>query len=1504
MDSNNKNKLVSQLFKTKISEYLQIKEGSSLIPVIRKNLKKDGGNPDSPENILKYRFYASISKILSSYNADGLTISEIIKKIILDSKASGIEDLFEELPDMIKIVYSPDFKIDLGNGKSYNLKDKHKDDKLKKIDELFIKKEMPKTSKKKGNKYKHKNSYGLYDKSQNSKINQNPYYDIDELVPGAINTYSEGGTNITEILINQKNNDNYIKSSKFNPSFGFIMVNDPSLRVGSKNSLELSAFLNLINTIELSKCQPFFNINFILPGSVENMSGNIFKTASITQFLDGTPIYEKDTTETYNTLSANFERRVNNSTTKQNAVSTNISLFTMPQTINNFDEDFIGSEDDIVKRVSQKYTRNNPIHDAAKPFLTVKNFSVDIAPTQGLMSFKTGKLSLVLHDKTRMTDIAPFIKPDLFGSFGAEIAIEYGWFHPEDDGSNVLANLFNESRILEKFIITNSSFSIDNTGQVNIDLSIAMRGPIDIRSITLKGKKNKTINSAKFNAAITKYQELKTAYSTRLQVDFEESYTSYLRDAAVSFESSGNSDVLKNPKLIVKNIKKAKRKIKNLKNLKSNQSMMFFLYDTLATLNKAGGSLIIQNPFNVKFTSTDTIENDTGTMKKFTDDPFIAASSGTSNIKHSTAHSTLLTALIEVIEEFNKSYIAKVDANNKQDQTIANSILNFDKKEDPFYNKDWLKKYTKFSNIRNNRYTVKERVPVGYTNASTPQSNKSKGSKEGYTDYITFGSFLTSLIGSRLVVNRGFNEVQIVSYTANGKCGLMSNLNIASFLLRKKELSDFIIELFKGGVELTLESIITQVINKFIISRKQICYGISDLYKYNSAGNVVNLSDSEKKQQQNLEETLRKIYGTIADIDPRQFKQEVDINEFVMPKIKATFDTLTDRNDLSKTICRISIFDRNDDPFRSLNRIMSKLGNQEIEDAALKINKKMFDLKIKSPKSSEKSEQKFYDESWQIIQDLIDKGIIVEQPKKSGKYRIKSFFNKGSFKNEIKRIMPSIVYGSQNSAVLDASVTTVNEAKLNTVYITRSDRNNENSDLNENFMASVKFQQDLPLKILPSQASVTLFGCPFVNFAQYMFLDFHTGTTIDNKYAVTGIKHDISPGKFTTSLTLSFGDSYSKYENIAHTFTKIARKRTGKQQEVKVDKTNKTKTIEIKDYRKSKIITDTYPAKELVFEKVSTINNKSVDFKFDIYNYFEDQLETVSVQNTNDTIIYKFNLFINKNFFAASGNQIAGYNIIIDIDLNKFKRSAAEDYVEKISNNITDPELRKLAKLNNLLIQDGKFQVDKLIPVGLLNIFNKNNNSITTLNKKQKIKKQQNDLKTEFDEFKMYNEENFSNNDLKIADEAEINQILLDFKNNFLLEFVKNYIVFELKAQISAKETSGNIEYSAKDKSIRLSLKNKSKLATFLNDKSNIDDLKKAIQKPDVQRIGSSPKNSIKKNISKLKKGIIEKFEFNEQGLCLKYVSDYKKKPIFDEKIYKYEDMPFIKALLEALQNK
>ena len=49
---------------------------------------------------------------------------------------------------------------------------------------------------------------------------------------------------------------------------------------------------------------------------------------------------------------------------------------------------------------------------------------------------------------------------------------------------------------------------------------------------------------------------------------------------------------------------------------------------------------------------------------------------------------------------------------------------------------------------------------------------------------------------------------------------------------------------------------------------------------------------------------------------------------------------------------------------------------------------------------------------------------------------------------------------------------------------------------------------------------------------QNFFIDFQTGTTLDNIYYVTGLTHTIESGKFTSQITFAANDAYQRYNNL------------------------------------------------------------------------------------------------------------------------------------------------------------------------------------------------------------------------------------------------------------------------------------------------------------------------------------------------------------------------------------
>jgi hypothetical protein len=79
----------------------------------------------------------------------------------------------------------------------------------------------------------------------------------------------------------------------------------------------------------------------------------------------------------------------------------------------------------------------------------------------------------------------------------------------------------------------------------------------------------------------------------------------------------------------------------------------------------------------------------------------------------------------------------------------------------------------------------------------------------------------------------------------------------------------------------------------------------------------------------------------------------------------------------------------------------------------------------------------------------------------------------------------------------------------------------------------------MPFFVQPAQMSMTTMGCPLLSYAQQFFVDFGTGTTIDNTYGIKSISHSIEKGKFMSSIELTPIDSYGVYRDIRNQLDEI-----------------------------------------------------------------------------------------------------------------------------------------------------------------------------------------------------------------------------------------------------------------------------------------------------------------------------------------------------------------------------
>ena len=871
--------------------------------------------------------------------------------------------------------------------------------------------------------------------------------------------------------------------TKNNPSYSCIMINNPDIKVGSRNSLELATFFNSVSNLEFSRAYPFFNAEFVIPNYSKQDMNSVMRAGSINQFINGS-LEKSKTTSNYRSMEGvKVEREDEKSEGK--IIKTNMALFTTPQTLVNLNEE-TGHSSNILS--SNKSLRLTSIKDSTQPFMTLKNLSINVSPTKGFMSFKTGKLSLVLHDRSRLPDIAPFVKHDLFGSFGSEIVLEYGWSHLDEDNPslNPLGAFLGNSKVKEVYMITNSSFSMDKSGMVNIDLSISMKGASLLRNTEINFIAENRIKSQSLKSLIARIescrQSLKiTNYETGI-----------------------------------------------LSRLKSDN-----ILDPVSQIDKAVAIDLSQFISNYNFLDLENMTNFYELVGEADADVFTVEITGDNGLLDSE-----------------DKYLSLIfgdrlqDANNKKELEINCDYTASEIRDhiDDILNA--FKDLKAIAGIILDQDAVEPEIEasllesiVGGIDFIDPFFPTRKNFYEGLKDpakYVTFGSILNSLIQTHVLnkTPQDFDEIQTIFYAANEFAAGMKRKNLATFLIPKKELKDFIKKEIKNearennnkagkGIKvLTVESLIAQIINKFIVTKNNPMFGLSELYKLDENQSVVAANEDKEIQKDSVERKLHDIYYPGVS-----FEAKNDIT-FKIPSIRMTFDSLNSdsiNSRKAKTILRISIYDQNDTPFESISNILQKLYTEDFKKSIDSIAR----IKNKYGNTGSKT---LYDKKIDAeMKILVEKEFVTV---KNNKYtfdplnNIQSAKFKSSIKSFYKELFPSLTFGTQHTAILSANVSTINDNKLASVYITNSDRNNQ-SELNS------RIKPDLPLRVLPTQATIETFGCPWINFGQFIFLDFDTGTTIDNKYAVTGITHNFSPGNFKTSLTLSYGDVYGQYEAAA-----------------------------------------------------------------------------------------------------------------------------------------------------------------------------------------------------------------------------------------------------------------------------------------------------------------------------------------------------------------------------------
>lgn len=275
-------------------------------------------------------------------------------------------------------------------------------------------------------------------------------------------------------------NRNPKNPTKLEPTLSAFQINSVLALPTSKNTNGICLYLNGVPSLELARSVPYLDIKFLFGRDPYRISDGRLQTNSLLRAIEGAISVNGNrvlqTLAEANTVSGSAE----GSRSQLGVTSVaGMEMFLQPQLLVNGNEFF------------NPQTRAVPVLDPFRPLLTFKDFSVEVAQAAGMASYKTAKLGFVLHDRSRMTEVAEFLKPDLYGA--TELLIEYGWSHPDaayGNGTNVIMEnpygvLINGMRVKEKYGIRNIQAAFDDSGQVGITLDLFMKGADELRSVQI-----------------------------------------------------------------------------------------------------------------------------------------------------------------------------------------------------------------------------------------------------------------------------------------------------------------------------------------------------------------------------------------------------------------------------------------------------------------------------------------------------------------------------------------------------------------------------------------------------------------------------------------------------------------------------------------------------------------------------------------------------------------------------------------------------------------------------------------------------------------------------------------------------------------------------------------------------------------------------------------------------------------------------------------------------------
>ena len=887
------------------------------------------------------------------------------------------------------------------------------------------------------------------------------------------------------------------------PNLSVTQIFPVAFGPGTQDTSALSLFLNAIPSLEFSRCIPFIDIVAITnspplthTNSIEG--GGRISTIGLAQFLVGSDSvkFADASGIMANSVDADVFTEFQEKPPKKKEgdedpapahldpppnvpeISTaGMEMFTAPQTLVNADEVHYEADSEGFRKTNQLTGEDSettmmpggkraaPIIDRFRPFLSLENISFNVAPGGGMFAFKTANLKMILHDRSRLSELQPFIKPDAFGN--SHLLLEYGWAHPDfkvhdtlaDRDKYLIGHFLGSLRCREKYRVVNTSYSFDDVGQVSIDIKLSMLGSNAIHQVKI-GMGGKVSDAMKVMEKMTK------AISEILKKNGGSGMSADAGGEDFLTAASSTSGAMSMSK---ETMEKLTKFISRNKGAKAGSPMAELTGQLTALYGKNGKGGLAKK---VQDTVANEIKRKLSLMTKTEDPWFIPLHTKDQKItaaKYVSLCKLIVTFLglpIAATKEYDDIQFMFYSINDKSSYLHGMNLASF-----PIDVADFE---LMFKEETKNDPNLSMHKFMGFINGNflADQGNPAYG--------------MTKIYGERDKEDLKKRKMNSKFKDATRQEIAMAQQEILKHAYGQGDASDLV---FKMP---SIKMIIECVPGKNPTSADGASSGEAPkaknilrihLYdrqatKYSAIGKML------EAMQGNATGMLTGLAGKIKHGNTSKPPDEMkkDLKKINKGKKKRDKMTMEDYEEVLK--------DQAHEEFAGL--LQKALSTNMLEA----IPKEAGD-KLQGPKGE----------------------IDVEEFAKT-RFRIKGGFP--ALKNFVASNMPSVRYGALNSGIITANLQSMQNPQLATINMLRAGQKGSTDPQGHR-------DAGVPLRVAPMELNIETMGCPLWKFGQQVFIDFGTGTTADNVYSVTGIDHSIASGEFKSNVKFVQLNTFGKF---------------------------------------------------------------------------------------------------------------------------------------------------------------------------------------------------------------------------------------------------------------------------------------------------------------------------------------------------------------------------------------